>query len=150
LAKAKSSPGRTLENLKKNRPAARREKEKKRKRVKREKGLQSPPEYADYPKTDIEVAEDAAAVVDAKRGTADIRIDEATGTAPQWRTIIITIFYPSTAIPWRSDIVIVPIVFAPLPNIATHVIQSPSIGLFFLSHRMSCILRICAIPSVIS
>ncbi|BAG04134.1 unknown protein [Microcystis aeruginosa NIES-843] len=35
---------------------------------------------------------------------------------------IIIICQPSTAILWRSDIVIVPIVFAPLPNIATHVI----------------------------
>jgi len=42
LAKAKSSPGRTLENLKKKSTrlrAGKREKEKKRKRVKREKGL---------------------------------------------------------------------------------------------------------------
>jgi hypothetical protein len=82
LAKAKSSPGRTLENLKKNRPAARREKEKKRKRVKREKGLQSPPEYADYPKTDIVGAGVAAVVEAAKRGTAVNRI-AAPGTAPQ-------------------------------------------------------------------
>jgi hypothetical protein len=79
LAKAKSSPGRTLENLKKNRPAARREKEKKRKRVKREKGLQSPPEYADYPKTVIVVA---AVVVDTVSGTA-VNWIEAPGTAPQ-------------------------------------------------------------------
>jgi hypothetical protein len=82
LAKAKSSPGRTLENLKKNRPAARREKEKKRKRVKREKGLQSPPEYADYPKTVIEAAVVAADEGVANRGTAAIRI-VAPGTAPQ-------------------------------------------------------------------
>jgi hypothetical protein len=69
-------------------------------------------------------------------------------TAPQYLKMIIP-YQPSTAIPWRILIAIMPIVLAPLKNIATHVIESPSIGLF-LAHRMSFILRISVIPSVIS
>jgi len=68
------------------------------KRVKREKGLQSPPSTAHHPKTevaDVAVGEEAV----AESGTAESRIEEPR-TAPQWRTIIITIFYPSTAILW--------------------------------------------------
>jgi hypothetical protein len=53
------------------------------KREKREKGLKSSPEYADYPKTDIDAAEVAAVNVEANRGTAAIRID-APGTAPRY------------------------------------------------------------------
>jgi hypothetical protein len=119
---------------------------KKRKRVKREKGLQSPPSTAHHPKTVVDVAVGEEAV--AESGTAESRIEEPR-TAPQWRTIIITIFYPSTAILWCILIAIMPIVLAPLPNIANHVIESPSIGPF-LTHRMSCLLRISVIPSVIS
>ncbi len=52
------------------------------KREKKRKGLQGSPEYADYPKTVIEGAVAAADVVEAKRGTAVIRI-VAPGTAPQ-------------------------------------------------------------------
>ena len=66
------------------------------KREKRGKGLQSPPEYADYPKTDIEVAVVAADVV-ANRGTAVIRIG-APGTAPQHFCSIFVLANPSTPI----------------------------------------------------
>ena len=52
------------------------------KREKREKGLESSPEYADYPKTEIVVAEVAAVVVATESGTAVSRI-AAPGTAPQ-------------------------------------------------------------------
>jgi hypothetical protein len=51
------------------------------KREKREKGLKSSPEYADYPKTVIAAAVAAAEYVVAKRGTAETRI-VAPGTAP--------------------------------------------------------------------
>jgi hypothetical protein len=50
----------------------------------KEKGLESSPEYADYPKTEIVVAEVAAEYEVANRGTAVIRID-APGTAPHDR-----------------------------------------------------------------
>ena len=53
------------------------------KREKREKGLKSSPEYADYPKTENVAADDAADDVVANRGTAAIRI-EAPGTAPRY------------------------------------------------------------------
>ena len=53
------------------------------KREKREKGLKSSPEYADYPKTEIVVAVVAADDVVAKRGTAEKRI-VAPGTAPRY------------------------------------------------------------------
>ena len=53
------------------------------KREKREKGLKSSPEYADYPKTAIVVAVVAAVLEAANRGTADIRI-AAPGTAPRY------------------------------------------------------------------
>ncbi len=96
------------------------------KREKREKGLESSPEYADYPKTESVVAEVAADVV-AKRGTADIRT-AAPGTAPPRRTIIIPIFYPDTAIRRRILIVIVPSIGTPFPDIAVHIIESESVG----------------------
>ena len=53
------------------------------KREKREKGLKSSPEYADYPKTAIAAAVAAAVVAAANRGTAEIRT-EAPGTAPRY------------------------------------------------------------------
>ena len=53
------------------------------KREKREKGLKSSPEYADYPKTEIDAAVVAAEDVVANRGTAVSRI-EAPGTAPRY------------------------------------------------------------------
>jgi hypothetical protein len=104
------------------------------KREKREKGLQSPPGTAHHPKTVESVEVDAAEKVVAGSGTAAIWI-VVPRTAPQYSIIII--------------IIAMPIVFAPFPNIATHVIESPSIGLF-LTNRMSCTLRISVIPSVIS
>ena len=58
------------------------------KREKREKGLKSSPEYADYPKTAIVVAEAAAEVVDTVSGTAVIWI-VAPGTAPQYTISVI-------------------------------------------------------------
>ena len=97
------------------------------KREKREKGLESSPEYADYPKTAIEVAVVAAVEGVAKRGTAVKRI-EAPGTAPQRRTIIIPIFYPDTAIRRRILLVIVPSIGTPFPDISVHIIESESVG----------------------
>ena len=98
------------------------------KREKREKGLKSSPEYADYPKTDIVVAVVAAVeVVVTESGTAVIRIG-APGTAPQRRTIIIPIFYPDTAIRRRILIVIVPSIGTPFPDISVHIIESESVG----------------------
>ena len=58
------------------------------KREKREKGLKSSPEYADYPKTEIVEAEAAAVTVEANRGTAVIRI-VAPGTAPRYTKSVI-------------------------------------------------------------
>ena len=59
-------------------------------------------------------------VVVAIRGTATPgNVDPRAAT---YYMIIIIICQPSTAITWRIPIVIMPIVFAPLPNIATHVI----------------------------
>ena len=58
------------------------------KREKREKGLKSSPEYADYPKTDIVVAVVAAVVVETESGTAVNRI-VAPGTAPQYTISVI-------------------------------------------------------------
>ncbi len=94
---------------------------------KKEKGLESSPEYADYPKTVIAAAVDAAVEEVAESGTAEIRKAEPR-TAPRRRTIIIPIFYPSTAIRRRTVIVIVPSIGAPFPDIAVHVIQAPGIG----------------------
>jgi hypothetical protein len=97
------------------------------KREKRGKGLESSPENADYPKTVIVDAVDAAeVVVVANRGTTVSRI-VAPGTAPQRRTIIIPIFYPDTAIRRRTVIVIVPGIGAPLPDIAVHIVQSKGV-----------------------
>ncbi len=88
------------------------------KREKREKGLQSPPEYADYPKTVIEDAVVAAVVVAAKRGTAVNRI-AAPGTAPQSFICLIS------SIPYDIYINIIsktliasgnPLTFSPLKN----------------------------------
>jgi hypothetical protein len=53
------------------------------KREKREKGLKSSPEYADYPKTVIVVAADAADVAATESGTAVPWI-VAPGTAPRY------------------------------------------------------------------
>ena len=50
----------------------------------KEKGLESSPEYADYPKTAKVAAADAADDVVANRGTAEIRI-VGPGTAPHDR-----------------------------------------------------------------
>ncbi|WP_334310890.1 hypothetical protein [Microcystis aeruginosa] len=61
---------------------------------KREKGLQSPPSTAHHPKTVEAVEVDAAEKVVAGSETAAIWI-VVPRTAPQWRTIIITIVYPS-------------------------------------------------------
>jgi hypothetical protein len=97
------------------------------------------------PKTDAVVVV-AGAVPDAVGRTTVIRVEvprTAAQTLSRLRTIII-LDKPRRSIRRRSDIVIVPIVFAPLPNIATHVIESPSIGPF-LTHRMSFILRISVI-----
>ena len=53
------------------------------KREKREKGLKSSPEYADYPKTVIAAAEAAAVGGVTVSGTAEIR-NVAPGTAPRY------------------------------------------------------------------
>ena len=58
------------------------------KREKREKGLKSSPEYADYPKTEIVAAVVAAEVVVTESGTADIWI-AAPGTAPNYTNSVI-------------------------------------------------------------
>ena len=96
------------------------------KREKRGKGLQSPPSTAHHPKTDVEV-DDAAEVEEAVSGTA-VTGKAVPRTAPQRRTIIITIFYPDTAIGRRTVIVIVPGIGTPLPDIAVHIVQSEGIG----------------------
>jgi hypothetical protein len=91
------------------------------KREKREKGLQSPPGTAHHPKTEVVVV-DAAVVAEAVSGTAVIwRV--VPRTAPQRRTIIIPIFYPDTAIRRRTIIIIMPVISAPFPNIAVHIIS---------------------------
>ncbi len=84
------------------------------------------------PKTVVEVAEVGEAPAAEGRTTVN-RVDVPRTAAQTFfglRTIIIIK-------PRRILITIMPIVFAPLPNIATHVIQSPTIGLF-LSYGMSC------------
>jgi hypothetical protein len=84
------------------------------KREKRGKGLESSPENADYPKTDIAAAAVAACEVElANRATAERIV--APGTAPQRRT-----FHPETAIPRRT-------VITPLLEIAVHIVQSKSV-----------------------
>jgi hypothetical protein len=96
------------------------------KREKREKGLQSPPGTAHHPKT-VEAADAVAAeAVVAESGTAEIWIGEPR-TAPQRRTIIIPIFCPSTSIPWRTLIIIMPIISAPFPYVPVHIIQPKGI-----------------------
>ncbi len=92
------------------------------KREKREKGLQSPPSTAHHPKTAAAVVVVAAGVVVAVSGTAEIR-KVVPRTAPRRRTIIIPIFYPSTAIRRRTIIIIMPVISAPFPNIAVHIIS---------------------------
>jgi hypothetical protein len=58
------------------------------KREKREKGLKSSPENADYPKTEVVVVDVAAVSAVAKRGTAESWI-EAPGTAPRYTKLAI-------------------------------------------------------------
>jgi hypothetical protein len=89
---------------------------------KREKGLQGPPSTAHHPKTDeVAVVVAAGVVVVAVSGTAETWKVEPR-TAPQWRIIIIPIFYPDTAIPRCTIIITVPSIGAPLPDIAVHIV----------------------------
>ena len=97
------------------------------KREKRGKGLQSPPEYADYPKTEIVVAVVAAVDVVAKRGTAVIRI-VAPGTAPQHFCSIFVLANPSTPIRGCALIIRVIIVLTPFPNVSVHIVQTKGIS----------------------
>ena len=58
------------------------------KREKREKGLKSSPEYADYPKTDSAAADVAAVEVVSVSGTA-VKWIAAPGTAPNYTYSVI-------------------------------------------------------------
>ena len=102
---------------------------------KREKGLQGPPSTAHHPKTEVAVAVVAAVMVLAGvAAVAEVAVMGAADiwrgvprTAPQWRIIIIPIFYPDTAIRRRTLIIIVPGIGAPFPDIAVHIVQSKSV-----------------------
>jgi len=95
------------------------------------------------PKTVVAVADAGSVEGAVSRPTVPRKV--VPRTAPQHTDVTTRFVDPRTSIHWRALVTAMPVVFAPFPHVAVHVVQAKGIR-FLLPHRMDCLLAVLRVP----